>query len=82
MKKWFLLGLLVFTGELHAVACTGMVEIDKLWPRDDGWVHVIAKGITNMDLNSCGDGGESALLLNYNDPNGPVEGKKRCFQLC
>jgi hypothetical protein len=57
-------------------ACTGSVTIAEFYPRDGGWVHVLAAGVPNMDLFGCGNTGPFGLLLNFNDTGGSVEGKK------
>jgi hypothetical protein len=64
-------------GALNAsAACTGNVAIAELAPRDEGWIHVIAAGGINMDLNGCGNTGSYGLLLNFNDTGGSPEGKR------
>lgn len=74
--------LIVFVCAIHwffeaSAACSGYVTIAELAPREEGWIHVIAAGGINMDLNSCGATGPYGLLINLNDvAAGSMEGKK------
>jgi hypothetical protein len=59
-----------------SAACTGSVTIAELRPREEGWIHVVASGGMNMDLNGCGVTGSQGLLLNFNDTGGTLDAKK------
>lgn len=84
MKKLFKLCIpillsLLMANSVFAANCTGMVTIKELWPRQEGWIHVVAEGVTNMDISNCGNTGATGLLLNYNDSTGSLEGKKMLY---
>lgn len=57
-------------------ACTHIVEIEKLWPREGGWVHIQAKGVSDIDISNCGQNNYWGMLLNFNDKHGTSDGKK------
>ena len=79
--SYSILAVFMFFASSHASAsvCTGMVTVKEMYPRDGGWIHVVAEGVSNMDLNNCGHGGSTGLLLNYNDTHGSLDGKKMIF---
>ena len=56
--------------------CTAQVKVTELYPREGGWTHVRLEGIADADLSNCGNHGSLALLLNYNDTVGTLDGKK------
>ena len=62
-----------------SAACTAIGTIEKLWPREGGWVHISMEGRENMDLMNCGTGNKLGLLLNLNDTGGSLEGKKMLY---
>ncbi len=70
--------LAVFSVQANAV-CTSLGKIEKIWPRSGGWVHVQLAGMSNMDINSCGAGGATGLLLNFNNSSGTSEGKQMLY---
>lgn len=74
------IGLTLFALSFAAMgACTGNVKIKELWPRSNGWVHIVAENVSDIDLANCGNHSSTALLLNYNDSHGSLEGKKMLY---
>ncbi|BBA33795.1 hypothetical protein sS8_1841 [Methylocaldum marinum] len=71
------IGLALFALSFEAIgACTGQVKIKELYSRSGGWVHVVAENVSDIDLANCGHHNSTALVLNYTDSHGTLEGKK------
>jgi hypothetical protein len=88
--KIFLTGLFslffVISMQSHAAGagyvCTPPVKIKELWPRNGGWVHIVALGINDMDISNCGRHNETSMILHMghaNDTNATIEGKKMLY---
>ena len=70
--------LILFSVSANA-ACTGLVKIEKLFPREGGWVHIQAEGVTDIDIMNCGRNNNLGMLLNFNDTSGTDQGKKMLY---
>jgi len=80
MKRFiFVVVLNMLSIVANAATCTGLVKIQQLWPRQGGWVHIQAEGITDIDIMNCGVHNNIGLLLNFNDTTGTLEGKKMLY---
>ena len=79
MKKLISILLLSLISTTSYAACTGLVRIEQLMPREGGWVHIKAAGINDIDISNCGVHNDIGMLLNFSDTNGTVEGKKLMY---
>jgi hypothetical protein len=74
--------LLLFWVSTPALAvCTGPLTIAELWPRAGGWVHIVAEGVSDIDISNCGTNNRLGMLLNFNDSSGSADGKQMMFSV-
>ena len=77
--RFLVFACLLGTTTYAKAVCTEIGTIEKLSPREGGWVHVQLEGRSNMDLMNCGRGDALGLILNLNDTGGSLEGKKLLY---
>ena len=44
---------IIFSSFVRA-ECTPLVKIKELKPRSEGWVHIVAEGLDDIDVMNCG----------------------------
>lgn len=77
MKKITLVVFLsLFSILAHAAACTGYVKLQKFYPNEAGYIHILAEGVADMDVMNCGIHSDAGMLLNFSDSSGTEMGKK------
>ena len=81
MKKSIFLILLLLSSANVNAACTDVVKIKELKPRVEGWIHIVAEGVNDIDLSNCGVNNDQGLLLNFNDNTGTKEGKQMMLSI-
>jgi len=80
MIRMIVMGFSLYMSCTTAMAvCTESVTIEKLWPSAGGGVHIQIKDMADSDLMNCGRHSIDALILNYNDSSGTLEGKKMLY---
>jgi len=79
MRVFILVCMIELYSMSASAACTGLVKITQLWPRQDGWVHIQAEGVADIDISNCGVHSSIGMLLNFNDATGTAEGKKMLY---
>jgi hypothetical protein len=79
MKTLLTVALMILISQSSSAACTDLVKIERLSPRVEGWVHIKAEGVSDMDIYNCGQHDESGMLLNFNDTSGTAIGKRMLY---
>jgi len=79
MKNILSFFLLISVCATSNATCTDPVKIQDLAVRTDGWIHVKAVGLADMDIMNCGKNDHTGMLLNFNDSYGTIEGKQLMF---
>ncbi|MCP4490576.1 MAG: hypothetical protein GY820_25165 [Gammaproteobacteria bacterium] len=83
MNKYIVGLILLFITQsaLSASVCIDVVNIKELKPRSDGWMHIVAEGVSDIDIMNCGTNNSQGMLLNFNDSSGTQEGKKMMLSI-